>query len=267
VTDLGVPPHEAVGEPAVAPPRVQIYGLWVSSLDFRHTVLWLLDRAKRRIPTNVACLNAGKVAAMRSDPSLARAMGEADLVLPDGQSIVWASRFLSRPVRERVAGIDVMTASLAEAGKHGMTAYFLGATEEVLHLAVEAASTSYGSRIIAGAHHGYFGLGEEAEVVEGIQRSGADFLYVAMSTPRKEIWVSQHMAALGVPVVIGVGGALDVLAGVTRRAPRFIQVAGAEWLYRFAQEPARMWRRYLIGNAVFLWLTLKEAVVPTSGHH
>lgn len=239
-------------------PVSSLYGLSVSRLTFRQTVRLLVDRAVDGVPTNVAALNAGKVVAMEESAELRDAMKAADLVVPDGQSIVWSSRLLAHPLPERVTGIDLMEATISEAADRQLPVFFLGARQEVLEKALYRLKRSYPGLLIAGYQHGYFSQEQEEEVVRRIASSGARFLYIAMTTPKKEIFVANHMAGLGVPVVQGVGGSLDVWAGATRRAPEAMQRVGLEWFYRFAQEPRRMWRRYLLGNAEFAALTMRE---------
>jgi N-acetylglucosaminyldiphosphoundecaprenol N-acetyl-beta-D-mannosaminyltransferase len=242
-----------------APPKVDLYGLPVCSLTMDQMVAWLVDGAQKRQPVNVEALNAGKVVALRKDPVLRDSLKQADAILPDGQSIVWASHILGQRVPERVPGIDLMEATLAAAEARGFSAFLLGARDDVLQRAVRNIKKRHPSLKIAGAHHGYFDEHDEPEIVELINSSGADFLYLGISSPKKEMWAARHTRSLGVSVVLGVGGSFEVLAGDIRRAPQRMRRWGMEWLYRFLNEPGRMWRRYLVGNAVFIWLTALEA--------
>jgi len=223
------------------------------------TAVWLVDRAQARIPTNVAALNAGKVVAMAHDPSLRTAMAAADLILPDGAGVVWAGRLLGRAIPQRVAGIDVMEATMAEAERRGVPVFLLGARPDVLQRASEAVRRRHPALRVAGARDGYFDEDDDRSVVASVNASGALVVYVGISTPKKERWVARRMPDLRAPVVMGVGGSLDVLAGVTRRAPRWMQRLGLEWLYRLMLEPKRMWRRYLLGNVEFAAITFREA--------
>ena len=149
---------------------------------------------------------------------------------------------------------------MSEAERRGVPVFLLGARADVLERAAEAVRRRHPGLRIAGTQDGYFDEEDDRSVVEAVNASGALLCYVGISTPKKERWVARRMRDLRAPVVMGVGGSLDVLAGVTRRAPRWMQRLGLEWLYRLMLEPRRMWRRYLLGNIEFAAITLREAV-------
>lgn len=199
-------------------------------------------------------INAAKLATLGQDTELREVVNRCELVNADGQSVVWASRLLGDPLPERVAGIDLMHALIAMAAREGYGIYILGARQEVLESAVQKLREMYPSLRIAGYRHGYFSEEESPQVAEAIRRSGAQMLFVAMSSPRKEHWLGEHGPTLGVPFAMGVGGSIDIVAGITRRAPRVWQRLGVEWFYRLLQEPRRMFRRYLITNTRFAML-------------
>jgi len=136
--------------------------------------------------------------------------------------------------------------------------FFLGAREEVVTRLAARCTSRHPGLVVAGYRNGYCGRESDAEVVEQVGRSGAAMLFVGMPSPFKEVWCERHRAALGVPVILGVGGSFDVLAGFIRRAPRWMQASGLEWLWRLAMEPRRLWRRYLVTNAIFVARTLVE---------
>ena len=207
---------------------------------------------------NQVVINAGKVVAMRKDKELFKSVTSCDLINADGQSIVWAGRFLGLKIPERVAGIDLMEELVKLAFNNNYKCYFLGAKEEVVKKVTEVYGEKYNKNIIAGYRNGYFKKDEEAEVAQEIARSGAKILFVAISSPKKENFQYKYRDVLSnVNYTMGVGGSFDVVAGVTRRAPVWMQRAGLEWFYRFIQEPGRMWKRYLIGNTKFLLIILK----------
>ena len=140
----------------------------------------------------------------------------------------------------------------------GFSCYFLGASEKVLIKTVNHFKSMYSSSIIAGYHHGYFNQSEEENIAKNIAQSDADILFVAITSPKKEIFLNTHKNTIKTPFIMGVGGSFDVIAGVTKRAPDWMQKAGLEWFYRLIQEPKRMWKRYLLGNTKFIWLVLKQ---------
>ena len=204
-------------------------------------------------------INAGKVVAMQTNKALYDSVVNCDLINADGQSIVWAARFLGKKLPERVAGIDLMQHMVALAAGNGYRCFFLGAKEEVVSKVVDIYSKKFGKGIIAGYRNGYFSADEEAEVAQQIADSKANILFVAITSPKKEIFQSKYQDVLGsVNFTMGVGGSFDVIAGVTKRAPRWMQKIGMEWFYRFIQEPRRMWNRYMVGNYKFVKIVCKE---------
>lgn len=203
-------------------------------------------------------VNAGKIVAMQSDDELKKSVLESDLINADGQAVVWASRFLGQPLPERVAGIDLMMNLVEMAFQKGYKCYFFGAKEDVVSKVVEVFARTFSSDVIAGYRHGYFNDDEEIQVAKDIAASGAQMLFVAITSPKKEIFVNKYKDIMKVPFIMGVGGSFDVVAGITKRAPIWMQKVGLEWFYRLIQEPKRMWKRYLIGNSKFIWLVLRE---------
>ena len=211
-------------------------------------------------PHYMVVVNAAKVAAASKEANLRRVIEEADLVTADGMSVVWASRLLGRPLKERVTGIDLFDRLVGHAASKGLSVYFLGAKDESVSGVVERFTTLYPRLRVAGYRNGYFGAQESEQVAERIKESGADLLFVAMGSPAQEYWISSIIRRTGVRFALGVGGSFDHLSGLARRAPAWMQSAGLEWFYRLMREPRRLWRRYLVGNSVFAWLVLKQLV-------
>ena len=204
-------------------------------------------------------VNAGKIVAMQEDMTLRKSVHEADIINADGQAVVWASKFLRKPIKERVAGVDLMGNLVDMAATNGYKIYLLGAKEEVVTRLNKIYEEKYGGNLVAGYRNGYFNEAEEAKIVDDIVQSGAQMLFVAISSPFKENFLYRHKDALRqVNFIMGVGGSFDVYAGEVKRAPVWMQKIGMEWFFRFLQEPKRMWRRYLIGNSKFIYLVIKE---------
>jgi len=206
----------------------------------------------------IGVVNAAKIVNMRRDDLLRESVLNSDMILADGVSVVWASRLLGRPLPQRVPGIDLMTRMLEHGNDRGYRVYCLGAAEDVSAAVAERIERDYPGVILAGRHHGYFTAEQEEDVVADIKAAGPDILFVAMSPPKKEIFLSRWGQKMNVPVCHGVGGAFDVLAGKVRRAPALWQRLGMEWLYRIVQEPRRMWRRYLVTNTLFCGMLIGE---------
>ncbi len=206
-------------------------------------------------------INAAKLVTLRGDPTMREVVNRCALVNADGQSVVWASRLLGDPLPERVAGIDLMHGLIELAAREGYGIYILGARREVLEDAVARLRQQHPNLRISGYHDGYFAEDESTHIATTIRESNAQILFVAMSSPRKEHWLGMYGPTLNVPFAMGVGGSIDIVAGITRRAPRAWQRLGLEWLYRLLQEPRRMFRRYLVTNFQFGWLVARGIVV------
>jgi len=205
-----------------------------------------------------AVVNAAKLVAADRDEQLKQVLLEADLVTADGMSVVWASRVLGRGLKQRVTGIDLFNRLVSHAGNRGLSVYFLGASDESVRGLVKHFSGKYPSLRIAGYRDGYFTSVECKSVCDAIRVSGADLLFVAMGSPKQEQWIADNLALTGARFALGVGGSFDHLSGLVRRAPRWMQRSGLEWLHRLLQEPRRLWRRYLIGNFAFVLLVLRQ---------
>jgi N-acetylglucosaminyldiphosphoundecaprenol N-acetyl-beta-D-mannosaminyltransferase len=238
--------------------RVELFGLTVDAVTLREAVTRLEAFLAESRTRQFAAVNVDKVVKASRDPELRAAINSADLVTADGQPIVWASRLLGRPLPERVTGIDLMMALLQLADRRGLSVFLLGAKPEVVGRVATRLTGEHPGIRIAGIQHGYFSPTEEPSVVSRIAKAAPDLLFVAMSSPAKEHFLARWRNRLNARFVMGVGGAFDVYAGVTKRAPGWMQRAGLEWLFRLLQEPRRMWRRYLVDDAQFIRLLVQE---------
>lgn len=240
-----------------APGRYPILNTYVNALSMEETVAEVERIVEVGVPTQHVVINASKVNLMEDDPGLREIVNACPLVNADGASIVWAARMLGVPLRERVTGIDLFLRLVELAPKKGWGVYLFGAKEEVVCRVEEVLEKRYPGIRIVGCRNGYFTEADEPGIVADMAASGADLMFVAFSSPKKEYWVHEHLEKIGIPFVMGVGGSFDVLAGVTSRAPKWMQERGLEWLYRFAQEPGRLWRRYVVGNVRFVALVFR----------
>lgn len=197
---------------------------------------------------NAACLNEAA-----RDEAYRRILEAAELVLPDGTGVRWAGRSLHGVELENVNGTDLFPLLCERAAREGRRLFLLGGRDGVAAAAGRSMEARVSGLVIAGTHHGYVGLEEDAEVLAAIRRARPDVLLVGMGVPRQEKWIAARREALDVPVVMGVGGLFDFYSGRIPRAPRLVRRLGHEWAWRLAQEPRRLWRRYLLGNPLFLW--------------
>jgi N-acetylglucosaminyldiphosphoundecaprenol N-acetyl-beta-D-mannosaminyltransferase len=154
--------------------------------------------------------------------------------------------------------LDLMEALMPVAEEHGYRIFILGAKPDVLAQAVANLRSRHPRLVIAGFRDGYFAEQDDDDVIREIRDAHPDMLFVALPSPKKEYWLAEHLDELGVPFVMGVGGGVDVIAGLVRRAPPFIQRSGFEWVFRMVQEPRRLFRRFMVGNAKFISLFLRE---------
>jgi N-acetylglucosaminyldiphosphoundecaprenol N-acetyl-beta-D-mannosaminyltransferase len=220
-------------------------------------VEWCLGpRAARTVIT----ANAAILCMMRRDPQLREACARGDLIVADGMSVVWTSRLAGIPFPERVPGVEMTARLLEAASAHGLRVYFLGGRAEVVAELARRCARDHPGLTVAGFRDGYFPREDEARVVDEIREARPHMLFVGMPSPFKETWCERHREALDVPVIMGVGGTFDVLAGYVRRAPRRLQSLGLEWLWRLMMEPRKMWRRYLVTNTEYLWRATGEIV-------
>jgi len=239
--------------------KIEILNTAIHDLTMKETLREVDNTIEQGTQLHHVVVNAGKIVAMQRDLQLRKSVNESDLINADGQAVVWASRVLGKPLKERVAGIDLMVNLVNLAAKKKYKIFFFGAKEEVVSEVVKKYSDQYSSNIIAGYRNGYFKKEEEKDIARQISNSGANILFVAISSPTKENFLYENKKLLDkVNFVMGVGGSFDVVAGKVKRAPLWMQNLGLEWFYRFIQEPKRMWKRYLIGNSKFIGLVLKE---------
>ena len=239
--------------------KIHILNTAINNLSMDETLALVCKKIQKGEQLHHVVVNAGKVVAMQKDLELRKSVNECEIVNADGQAVVWASRFLGKPLKERVAGIDLMANLVEMAHKNNHKIFLFGAKEEIVKEVVNKYSEIYSPEIVAGYRNGYFSPSEEAEIAQQIADSGTQMLFVAISSPIKENFLYKYRDILkNVNLIMGVGGSFDVVAGKTKRAPAWMQKAGLEWFYRFLQEPKRMWKRYLVGNSKFIYLVLKE---------
>ncbi|MCR6545231.1 WecB/TagA/CpsF family glycosyltransferase [Dehalobacterium formicoaceticum] len=237
--------------------RYQIFNTYVDVYSFDETVHKIERIISERNPTQHVVINASKVNLMQKDRQLTEIVNSCPLINADGASIVWAAKKLDIPLKERVTGIDLFLKLVEISNDKGYRIFLFGAKEEVVAKVKRTFEEKYSNLKIAGIRNGYFNEAEEPEIVNMIAQSNSDILFVAFSSPKKEFWINKYLHQLKVPFVMGVGGSFDIVAGMTSRAPVWMQKKGLEWLYRFFQEPRRMWKRYIIGNAKYIILVYK----------
>ncbi|MDR3294712.1 MAG: WecB/TagA/CpsF family glycosyltransferase [Clostridiales Family XIII bacterium] len=222
--------------------RIRILGSPVDMVSADEAMTTFAELMETEGCSQIVTPNSEILWSASKDPVLKAIISGAELVLPDGIGLVYASRLLGVPLRERVTGIDFLSRILAWLSENGKSVYFLGSAPGVAEKAAENMRARFPALKTAGTRNGYFGPEEEAGIVAEINASGADFLCVAMGSPRQERFISAHKAEFTARLAIGVGGSLDIWAGTLKRAPLFFRKHGIEWLYRLAQQPRRIGR-------------------------
>ncbi len=242
--------------PLLVQRRREFLGAPMHALSMTETLGLAEESMRTRRPLLHTVVNVAKLVTMAKDPELREDVVSADVINVDGVGVVWGARLLGTAIDERVAGVDVMTEMFALCASKGYRPFLLGAEQHVLDAMAAELARLYPGLVIAGLQNGYFTAGEEAGVIAAINASGADCLFVALPTPRKERFLKRYRNELLPSFVMGVGGSFDVFAGKVVRAPVLVQRLGLEWLFRVVQEPRRLWRRYYetnIGYATLLW--------------
>jgi N-acetylglucosaminyldiphosphoundecaprenol N-acetyl-beta-D-mannosaminyltransferase len=251
--------HPAQAVPAPEPPRFDhepVLGIPLALTDYDKTLNWI-DAAIAHDRRSYICVAAvHTVMVSQEDPELRDAVTGADFTVPDGQPLVWAMNALGHDLPSRVYGPELMARACERAAATGVRMYLYGGRNQgaLVQLALELRRRYPGLKIVGGyaPPYGQLPPEEEAWVVEDINRSGADIVWVGIGVPKQEKWMARMRDRLTPPVLIGVGAAFDFHAGLVPQAPDWMQQLGLEWAYRLAHEPRRLWKRYTRYNPLFV---------------
>ena len=222
--------------------QVEILGVNVNSLTMAQAVEAVQQFIAEKKVALVATANAEMLMRSTQDEELKDILNQADLVVPDGAGTVWAAGHLGEPMPERVAGFDLAQELMREAPARGDRIYFFGSAPGVADKAKAKAEELYPGIQVVGTRNGFFTEADEPGIIAEIKAARPDILLAALGVPKQEKWLKKHMQELQVPVSIGVGGTLDVMAGVMERAPLWMQKAKLEWRFRGLKQPSRAGR-------------------------
>jgi N-acetylglucosaminyldiphosphoundecaprenol N-acetyl-beta-D-mannosaminyltransferase len=255
--DLGIAlravPAIAYGQGvSLAPTKFEILNVPIDNLTMSEAVEQIVNMAQTRSAIQLCFVNADCVNIAYRDASYRGILTRADMVLADGIGIRLAGRALNCNIRENVNGTDLFPLLCGALAESGLKLFLLGGRPGVPDAVAAWAQEHYPGLQVCGFQHGYFKAEEEQDVLDDIRKYGADLLLVAFGVPRQEQWIAKHKVACGAKVAIGVGGLFDFYSGRIPRAPIWMRELGMEWFYRFLKEPRRMWKRYFVGNAIFL---------------
>ncbi len=241
------------GVPAEFSNEIRILDIRIDNVTMKEAIDSLMATLDQERPHLVCFVNPQCANVAYRDRAYKAVLDRADFVFADGIGMKFAGMILGRPIRQNVNGTDLFPQICETLAGSGKGIYLMGAKPGVADDVRAWIERNRPGVIVKGCHHGYFGTEGEAEVIREIRESGADMLFVAMGVPNQEMWISRHLEELGVKAAVGVGGLFDFYSGRIPRAPLWMREIGMEWSYRLWQEPGRMWRRYLVGNGVFLY--------------
>lgn len=240
------------------PERFILLGVPIVNTTMKDAIDWIVGCCRSGIRCRAAFVNPDCLNIAYRHAEYRSVLNDASQVWPDGIGIKLGCRILGIALRENVNGTDLFPRLCERVAKEGLSLYLLGARPGIANMAGDNLQARFPALRISGARDGYFTPAEEAEVIEDINQSGADILLVAFGAPRQELWLAQHQDRLRPRVLLGVGGLFDFYSGQMPRAPVWMREIGLEWVWRLRQEPRRMWRRYIIGNPLFLYRVFRQ---------
>jgi N-acetylglucosaminyldiphosphoundecaprenol N-acetyl-beta-D-mannosaminyltransferase len=227
----------------IKPNRVDILGVPVDCVDMRQSLEIIDSMIRGDYANSVIAINPEKIMKARNDPKLLNLLKNAGLLIPDGIGAVIAAKVLYGKSISRVPGAELMPEICKQSISKGYKLFLLGAAPDVNEKAVEVLKAEYQGINIVGSQHGYYSVDDIPDLVERINHSEADVLFIALGSPRQELWMEEYLPKLNIKVCQGVGGTFDVIAGKVKRAPVFFQRIHLEWFYRLMMQPKRIFRQ------------------------
>ncbi len=226
--------------------KINILGSGINNVNMNEAVNKIEKFIADGSPHHIITANAEIIYTADQEKKLQKIINAADMVTPDGIGVIWAAKEQGEPLKERVAGIDLMEKLAETAARKGWRLFLYGAAPGIADEAAEKLKKKYPELEIAGKSHGYREEKETDDLLKEINNSKPDILFVALGAPAQEYWISKHMQKLQVPVCIGVGGSFDVISGRTKRAPLWVQKLKVEWAYRILKDPKRYKRAFAL---------------------
>ncbi|MCG8367620.1 MAG: WecB/TagA/CpsF family glycosyltransferase [Pseudanabaenales cyanobacterium] len=249
-----------VNEQTESLPKINVIDSPLTALSFHEQIELMLRWAKQNLSKVVCVANVHMLVEAYWHSDLGSVLKSADLVTPDGMPLVWMMKLLGARAQDRVAGLDILLALCQGAAYRDSQIFFVGSTSETLHRMRVRLAHDFPKLQIAGMEPLPFRPltpSEDEALIKKVNQSGAGLVMVCLGCPKQERWMAQHKDKIQA-VMIGLGGAFPVYAGIQRRAPLIVRRSGFEWLYRLIQEPRRLWGRYRKTIPPFIWLALKQ---------
>jgi len=243
--------------------RVDILGVNVFVTNPRKACEDILGWIKKKEKSYVCVAPVSTIVDCQKDKKYHDIVNAASLVTPDGMPVVWVAKLKGKRNIQRTCGTELMLEMCALDEGHNLKHYFFGGTEESNKKLIDNLKEKFPAFNIVGSYApGIRAINQQEEmaVISAINEAKPDILWIGLGSPKQDYWMANHRRMLNVPVMVGVGAAFDFIAGVKKQAPKWMRESGLEWLFRLCCEPKRLWKRYLIGNSIFLWLILAEAI-------
>lgn len=238
--------------------RIKILNTTIDVLNVHDTIALVEEYVKQKEPLHLMGVNADKINELNENERLKQIVNSCGIINADGASVIKASRYLGKPLPERVAGIDLMQSLVTLSEKKGYSVYLLGAKQKVVKKTAKVLKNKHPNLKLIGFHNGYFKEDEWSQISEILKKKEPDFVFVGITSPIKEYLIEFLQDNGNNSVFMGVGGSFDVISGAIPRAPIWMQKNGLEWLFRVIQEPKRLFKRYLVGNIQFIISVIKE---------
>jgi len=238
--------------------KINILGVYIDQVSTQETMQIIENLAMGSRKSLITYVNAHCINVARRDKVYREILNGVDLLYPDGIGIIWASAFLERKKLKRVTATEFLPDFCKKCENRNLRFFFLGGLPGVIEKTVENLKKIAPQLKVVGINHGYFKREEESSLLNKINSAKPHILIVGMEVPKQEKWIANNFQKLSVNVCWAVGGAFDFYSGQKKKAPPWMNTFGLEWFFRLIQEPRRLWKRYLIGNTIFIWLILKE---------
>jgi len=249
--------------PSAPPARVSLFNIAIDNVTMAEAAAAVRSFVVSRTKTFVVTPNVDHVVKLQGDAEFLELYRKAGLVIADGMPVVWVSRWVGRPLKERVTGADLFLEVCADAAEQGFRVFLLGsASDQIIRTTAENLRARFPRLQIVGALSPSFGFENKDDETEALLRAVADaapdLLFVGVGAPKQEKWIARNFDRIAATVSLGVGASFDFVAGSVRRAPVWMQKTGLEWFYRFLKEPRRMFQRYFVDDFVFFGLAFRE---------
>ena len=243
--------------------KINLCGVRIDGYSFDEVLEKITLQAESKSDSRyVVTPNAQHLVTLQQDPYFREIYQSAFLSVPDGVPLLWAAKFLKTPLKNRVNGTDLFEKICEIASQRKLNIFLLGGRPGAADAVAEVLRKRHPSLLVSGTYCPPYGFESDdqelAKINELVKVASPHILFVGLGAPKQEKWIYENYQELNVPISIGIGVSFELVSGMVRRAPKIMQSLGLEWLFRLLMEPKRLWKRYVVGNAVFVWLVIKQ---------